>query len=303
MTASSLDPTVDAALTTSGHWLQWLLGAPLKIALILLAAWVLRLVLHRLVDRTAERIGATAAGLGQRRQDRADATAHLMAGGSGDERRSQRARTSASVLNNLATWVIVAVSAVMMLQVAGIPVAPLLASAGVVGVALGIGAQTIVKDVLSGVFMIVEDQFGVGDSVDLGHASGVVEAVGLRVTRIRDTDGTVWYLRNGEIQRVGNRSQGWARAVLDVAVDRTQDLERVGKLLLEVARELDDEPSYSGSLLGSPELWGVEEMSADSVVLRVVVKTKPMQQWRVARELRRRITQRLVKEGIRPVSA
>ena len=146
--------------------------------------------------------------------------------------------------------------------------------------------------------MLVEDQYGVGDVVDLGDASGVVEPVGLRVTRVRDVDGTVWYIRNGEVLRVGNRSQGWARAVLDVGIAYGEDVTRAEALLLEVAQGLRTDEKFGPLVLEEPEMWGVESVTADGVVLRLVVKTEPLQQSAVARELRRRIKERFDAEGV-----
>jgi moderate conductance mechanosensitive channel len=180
----------------------------------------------------------------------------------------------------------------------GFQLGPFIAGAGIVGVALGFGAQNLVKDFLSGIFMILEDQYGVGDVVDLGEASGSVEAVGLRVTRLRSVDGTVWYVRNGEVIRVGNKSQGWARAVLDIPIGYSEDIDRVRELLRETADALYRDPEYADMVLEEPEVWGVEALSNESVVIRVVVKTEPLKQWEVARELRRRIKTAFDEHGI-----
>ncbi|HET9658615.1 MAG TPA: mechanosensitive ion channel domain-containing protein, partial [Kineosporiaceae bacterium] len=201
----------------AGVWAELVLGTPLKIIAVLLLGGLSRLVLFRVIDRVTEGIAAGRAGLG--RFDRLpNATALLTTSPLLSARREQRARTMGSVLKSLTTGAVAVLLLLMVMQLLGFSVTPLLTGAGIVGVALGFGSQTLVKDFLSGVFMIAEDQYGVGDVVDLGQASGVVEAVGLRVTRLRDVDGTVWYLRNGEVLRVGNRSQGWARAVLDIGV-------------------------------------------------------------------------------------
>ena len=216
----------------------------------------------------------------------------------------QRARTMGSVLRSVSTGVIATVVVLMVLAELGLNIGPLLASAGILGVALGFGAQSLVKDFLSGLFMIVEDQYGVGDVVDLGEASGTVEAVGLRVTRLRSVDGTVWYVPNGQIQRVGNQSQGWARAVLDIAVAYGEDVTRVQGLLAQVGHDLHADPEWAPLVMEEPEVWGVEALSADSVVVRLVVKTVPLEQWRVARELRRTDQGRVRRRGRRdPVPA
>ena len=186
----------------------------------------------------------------------------------------------------------------MMLSEVGVDIAPIVASAGIIGVALGFGSQTLVKDFLSGIFMIFEDQYGVGDVVDLGEASGTVEAVSLRVTRLRDVDGTVWYVRNGEILRVGNMSQNWARTVLDVNVGYDEDLAKVRRVLREIAHDLWDDEEFRNQIIEEPEVWGVQNIGVDGVTVRVTLKTAPMEQWSVAREMRERVLARFGYEGI-----
>ncbi|HYY10720.1 MAG TPA: mechanosensitive ion channel family protein [Kineosporiaceae bacterium] len=292
-------PTAIWPLTADGkteHWFDVLLGTPLRVAGIVVVGLVVRFLVHRLVDKVVQGVVNGRSGLG-RLEDHLPAslvTAPLLSA-----RREQRARTMASVLKSLTTAAVATVVVLMVLDEFDVNTAPLLASAGIVGVAVGFGAQALVRDVISGIFMLAEDQYGVGDAVDLGDASGVVEAVGLRVTRIRDVDGTVWYIRNGQVQRVGNRSQGWARAVLDVGVAYGEDLARAEQLLLAVAHDLKDDDTFGALVLEEPEMWGVESVSADGVVLRLVVKTQPLQQWAVARELRRRIKERFDAEGVR----
>jgi small conductance mechanosensitive channel len=155
-----------------------------------------------------------------------------------------------------------------------------------------------VSDFLSGIFMIFEDQYGVGDVVDLGEAIGTVEAVGLRVTRLRDVNGTVWYVRNGEILRVGNQSQNWARTVLDVPVGYTEDLTRVKHVLQEVADSMWEDEEFRGQIIEKPEVWGVQDLGPDAVIVRVTMKTAPLEQWAVAREMRQRVKARFDYEGI-----
>ena len=287
------------AVTTgkASHWFDVLLGTPLLVAGIVVVGVVARFVLHRVIDKITQGILTGGAGLGRLEEHLPSAlvtTSPLLSA-----RREQRARTMASVLKSLTTWTIGVIVVLTVLDALGIPTGPLLASAGIVGVAVGFGAQALVRDVISGIFMLAEDQYGVGDVVDLGDASGVVEAVGLRITRVRDVDGTVWYIRNGQVLRVGNRSQGWARAVLDVGIAYGEDVTRAEELLLDVAKQLKDDTEFGPLVLEEPEMWGVESVSADGVVLRLVVKTQPLQQWAVARELRRRIKERFDGEGVR----
>ena len=282
----------------AGVWAELLLGTPFKILLILVGGLVARFVLHKVIDQVADRIATGRAGLGRLDDRLSSATAILTTSPLLSARREQRSRTIGSVLKSVTTGTVGVVVMLMVLDLVGIPIGPLLASAGILGVALGFGSQTLVKDFLSGIFMVAEDQYGVGDVVDLGDASGVVEAVGLRVTRIRDVDGTVWYIRNGEVLRVGNRSQGWARAVLDVGIAYGEDVAHAQELLLDVARGVQSDEEFGELVLEEPEMWGVESVSADGVVLRLVVKTQPLQQWAVARELRLRIKERFDAEGI-----
>jgi small conductance mechanosensitive channel len=206
--------------------------------------------------------------------------------------------TIGSVLKSVITIVLVAIFGTMMLSEVGVNIAPIIASAGIIGVALGFGAQSLVRDFLSGMFMIFEDQFGVGDVVDVGEASGTIEAVTLRVTRLRDLNGTVWYVPNGEILRVGNMSQNWSRAVVDVSVGYGEDLARVKRVLGEVAHDLWEDEDFKDLIIEEPEITGVELLAADSVDLRVLIKTRPMEQWAVAREMRQRIKARFDHEGI-----
>ncbi len=204
-------------------------------------------------------------------------------------RRKQRARTMGSVLRSIVALIIWFTAFVMILDSLDVNFGPLLASAGVVGVALGFGAQSLVRDFLAGFFMLVEDQFGVGDVIDAGFASGTVEGVSLRTTRLRDVQGVVWHIPNGEIHRVANMSQQWSRALLDVPVAYDTDIDSAIEVIERSASEVTTDPRFSSSVLSAPEVWGVESLDADRVVIRLVVKTRPLEQWRVARELRARI--------------
>ncbi len=280
-------------------WVDTVLGVPLTILLILVVALVARWLAHRGVDRLVRRI----ANSQERERERVPAAgraAQVVLGESEEfsARRALRATTMGSLFKSITTAVVFAVAAVMILSALGIDVAPIIASAGILGVALGFGAQNLVKDFISGVFMLLEDQYGVGDVVDTGFGSGVVESVGLRVTRLRDVDGTVWYVRNGEVVRIGNKSQGWSRAVIDVGVAYGEDVGRVRQVLLATAEELRSDPVLGELVLADPEVWGVEQLAADSVVVRVVVKTRPLEQWRIARDYRERVKRAFDAAGI-----
>jgi small conductance mechanosensitive channel len=208
----------------------------------------------------------------------------------------QRTRTIASVLGNLATWGLAFAVISIALTEAGVSPGAIIAGAGILGAGVGFGAQSLVKDLISGLFIVFEDQYGVGDSVDLGQAEGVVESVGLRVTQVRDLEGTLWFVRNGEIMRVGNQSQGWARAVIDVAIEYQTDISLAQDALTKAARSID------GKALAEPEIWGINALSGDQVVLRLVQKTKPEDKDEVARKLRHAVKVEFDKANIKLAS-
>lgn len=277
-----------------------LIGRPLTIVGLLLLLVVVRWILHRLVDRVVSRaedgvLPDRMSRFGVRGKAAQQASARDLAT---QTRRVQRAKTMGDLLKSVVTGLLIAVVGTMILSELGVNIAPIIASAGIIGIALGFGAQSLVKDFLSGIFMIFEDQYGVGDVVDVGEASGTVEAVSLRVTRLRDLNGTVWYVPNGEILRVGNMSQNWARAVVDVNVGYHEDLVRVQRVLRDVAHDLWEDEDFKDLIIEEPEVTGVEVFGPDAVTLRVLLKTAPMEQWGVARALRQRLKARFDHEGI-----
>ncbi|KRF37792.1 mechanosensitive ion channel protein MscS [Nocardioides sp. Soil805] len=286
--------------TVAANIADWVVGKPLALLGLALLGLFIRWVLHRVIDRLVK---SAETGMLPNRVSRAVTggkvgTALNLHEAAGATRRVQRAQTMGTLLKSIVTGIVLAVVVTMMLSEIGVNVAPIIASAGIVGLALGFGAQSLVSDFLSGIFMIFEDQYGVGDVVDLGEASGTVEAVSLRVTRLRDVNGTVWYVRNGEILRVGNMSQNWARTVLDVTVGYAEDLVQVRRVLQEVAHDLWDDEDFRGLVIEEPEVWGVESLGVDGIVVRVTLKTAPMEQWAVARAMRERIKARFENEGI-----
>jgi small conductance mechanosensitive channel len=286
---------------TGNRWLAsgsyWFLLKPAYILLIAVIAIVVRHLLHRAINRL---VASTSDGavptvlkpLKERLPSSFQDTASIF-----PERRRQRAEAIGSVLRSFATASIYSIAGLMMLTQLGLDLAPLIASAGVAGVALGFGAQTLVKDLIAGLFMLLEDQYGVGDVVDLGSASGTVEAVGLRITTIRDARGVLWYIRNGEIVRVGNKSQGWAVVLVDMPIGFA-NVDRASEVLRAAAAELGEDPAWSEDLIEPPEMLGVEQITVDGAVLRTSVKTASAAQWRVGRELRRRLTEALAAAGL-----
>ena len=277
-------------------------GAGLHILLIIVLAIVIRLMAHRAINRLSQ---ATAEGPppGLLRPLRERAPESWRSTGLLSRRRSQRARTIGSVLRSGTTFVVYGVACTLVLGELGINLGPILASAGILGIALGFGAQNLVKDFLSGMFMLVEDQYGVGDVVDLGEATGTVEAVGLRVTTLRDTKGTVWYVRNGEVLRVGNSSQDYSVAVVDVPIGHEADIPATTELASRTATELTgDGSALAADVLEPPEVLGVESINSDGVTLRITTKVQAGRQWTVQRALLAGIKEAFADAGIPPPS-
>jgi len=277
---------------------QTLVATPLRILLVVLVAVAARLLINRGIRRLTERTatGQVPTILKPRRTK--DGQSHALLVEQVTARRAQRAEAIGSVLRSSSSILIFFVAVVLVLGELGINLAPIVASAGVVGVALGFGAQNLVKDFIAGIGIILEDQYGVGDVVDLGEATGTVEAVGLRVTRLRDVNGVVWYARNGEVLRVGNKSQGYAQVVIDMPVTHDTDLERCREVMQEVGDAVYAEPEWAEVILAEPESLGVESITPQAIVMRLQVRTTNADQWRVGRELRMRLQERFATEGI-----
>lgn len=281
-------------------WLEIPLRIVVTIAIGAIVLWLVRLTISRVVrrferGRTVLRQRARRI-IGRTRRDTPPDTDPLVAA-----RRSLRADTLASVLRSAATLVMVIVVTTVILTILEIDLAPLIASAGIAGVALGFGAQSLIKDYFSGIAILIEDQYGIGDVIEVGDVSGTVEEVGLRVTQVRDFDGTLWYLRNGELLKVGNRTQGWSRAIVEVRVKPDEDIARVQEALREAADLVAKEPELGQLILGPAVVTGLEELTATSAMLRVLVKTAPARQWEVARALRAAVRERLAEAGIQMV--
>jgi len=214
------------------------------------------------------------------------------------ERRRKRAKTIRAVLISLVTTAAVVTFVFYALGIVGVPIAALLASAGVLSVALGFGAQSLVKDLISGVFMLIEDQYGVGDIIDTGEAIGTVEEVGLRCVRLRALDGTVWYVPNGQIVRIGNMTRTWSRVLIEVRFSYDTDLDAARDAMLDAVAEARKDPDIAAAILGEPEVPGIEAIAYNSVTLRLVMQVNPATQWVVQREIRRHLRRILVERGI-----
>ncbi|MGW3959537.1 mechanosensitive ion channel family protein [Amycolatopsis sp. NPDC005003] len=287
---------------TKNEWLagsaNWLITKPIKILLIVVIAFLVRMLVRRLINRvtTLPKTGGKLPSLLRPLRERAPE----VLGSAVIERRRQRAKTIGSVLKSMSTFLIYGLAFILVLGELGINLGPIIASAGIIGVAIGFGAQNLVKDFLSGIFMMVEDQYGVGDVVDVGEASGTVESVGLRITTLRDVKGTVWYVRNGEVLRVGNSSQGFAVAVVDVPLGYTADVERATTVLADAALAATEGDALKDNVLEPPEMLGVETVTPEGLSLRLTVKVRPGKQWAVQRALRAQLLAALEEAGFDP---
>ncbi|MEU2870675.1 mechanosensitive ion channel family protein [Streptomyces olivoreticuli] len=281
----------DAAGWVEENWSIWLSNG-LRMILIVVIAIVMRSLIRRAITKLIARMNRTTESL--------DGTAlgGLLVNA---ERRRQRSEAIGSVLRSVTSFLIMGTAALTVLSVLKINLAPLLASAGVAGVAIGFGARNLVTDFLSGVFMILEDQYGVGDEVDAGVATGTVIEVGLRVTKLRGSNGAIWYVRNGEVKRIGNLSQGWATAGVDIQVRSDEDLDRVRGIITRAGEEMQKDEPWNERLWEPVEVLGLDAVYLDSVVIRVSAKTMPGVALGVERELRWRIKRELDAEGIRIV--
>jgi small-conductance mechanosensitive channel len=269
----------------------------LRILFVIVIALLVRFVAHRLINKITER--AATASLPVTPNGRAHRAAVALHA-AGTERREQRARALGSILRSGVSILVFGIAVLTILGDLGVNLTPLLLSTTVLGVALGFGAQNLVRDYLAGILMLVEDHYGVGDTINVKDATGTVEAMTLLTTRLRDVNGVVWHIRNGTIEAVGNESQGWSRAVIDYPVPYGEDLARIRLLMEQAADSLYRERGWRKLMLEKPEVWGAQELSSKEVTMRIVAKTAPMHQWEVARELRARVKAALDAAGVAP---
>ncbi|WDH77570.1 mechanosensitive ion channel [Microbacterium esteraromaticum] len=276
-----------AALSTIGGKLAQI---AIIIAICVALSFVLRLVIRRIVHRIVSNAKSKA--------DVADTVA-LERSPLADMRLVQRTRTLGTILQNMVNVILVIVALILIVRAIDQDIlGSLTLITAAIGAGLGFGAQNIVKDVLNGMFIVAEDQIGIGDVVDLGLASGVVEYVSVRITQVRDVNGTLWYVRNGEVTRIGNMSQGWARAIVDLGVSADADLDQVEQTLLHTAEELAKDPKWRTRVIEAPEVWGLESIDGDALVVRVVLKTRANARDDVSQELRRRLRTALLAQEV-----
>ena len=291
----------------------------LRILFVIVVALIVRAAAHRVINKLTERAATATMPVAQvirphRASANAAASAAAAAGAAaaragdapvlvqedGTERREQRARALGSILRSGVSIVVFGIAVLTILGDLGFDLTPLLLSTTVLGVALGFGAQNLVRDYLAGILMLVEDHYGVGDTINVNDATGTVEAMTLLSTQLRDVNGVVWHIRNGTIESVGNESQGWSRAVIDYPVPYEEDLARIRALMEQAAGSMFRERGWRKLMLEKPEVWGAQELSSKEVTMRIVAKTAPMRQWEVARELRARVKATLDAAGVAP---
>ncbi|KIC56109.1 mechanosensitive ion channel family protein [Microbacterium hominis] len=290
-TAPVIDPGIwTAILTWLGEAGVNLLTITGIIAGAFVVSWVLRLVIRRIVNRIVS---------GAKSKANVDDTQALERSPLAAMRLVQRTRTLGSILQNIVNVAIVTIAILLIFNVlapSALGSFALLSAA--IGAGLGFGAQNIVKDVLNGIFIVAEDQVGIGDVVDLGLATGIVEYVSVRITHVRDVNGTLWYVRNGEITRIGNMSQGWSRVIIDLALPVDVDIEQVEKTMLATAKNLAKDPKWRTRVIEQPEVWGLESITGDALVIRLVMKTRANAKDDVARELRMRLKRAMDELGV-----
>jgi moderate conductance mechanosensitive channel len=294
---------------TLARFADWIVAKPAKVLLIFLVAYIVNRAVRRGIRRLITRLVAerTDRAAERRREEVEDGRFAALTGRAREkaqflafqsERSEQRAESLGAVLRSITSLVVYTMAAIIALAEFGISLGPLVAGAGIVGVAVGFGAQTLVRDFLSGIFMLIEDQYGVGDIIDVGEASGVVEEVNLRTTRLRDMYGTVWFVPNGEIRRVGNKSQQWAKALLDIEVAYDTDIEHASAVIKQAADSVWNDQLEHATVLEEPEILGVQELGASAIAIRVVLKVEPGEQFATSREVLKRVKKAFDTAGI-----
>ena len=290
--------------TGSKRWArvaEWFVAKPLTILVIIIGAALAAIIVRWMISRSMNRLlaagsAAKLGGVGNLRRRTSEA---ILTSGDSSQRTEARLETLTAVFRSIGTALVWFIALFFILEVLGISLGPLLATAGIVGVALGFGTQTMVRDFISGFFIVAEDQFGVGDTIDVGGgAKGIVERITLRATHIRDPEGTMWHVANGQIVKVENKSQEWARALIDVVLPYDADINAISDVMQEVADAIQADAEWSGQIMERAEIWGIQEFDSDGVHVRMVIKTEPAAQFGVLRELRARLKETFDERGI-----
>lgn len=274
--------------------LDMLLGRPARALLVIVVAVVVHRLLARLVRRSVERYETEI----HRRVERSRELGTRGGSARAETRRLQRLHAIGGAARS-GLGIIIGVTALLLVISQFVDLRPVLAGAGLAGVVIGFGAQQLIADLLAGFSMLAEDQYGVGDWIDIDGSVGEVEHVGLRTTSFRDLDGVVWHVPNGKVAKVGNLTQRWARALLEIPLPLDIDVGHARRLVEDVATGLTEDPEWSDLVIGPPEIWGVTEWSDRGLRLRLVVPTRPLRNWEVNRQLRERLKAAFDREGIR----
>jgi small conductance mechanosensitive channel len=280
---------------------EWFVAKPLSILCVVIIAGLVAMIVRRMISRSMNRLFLPGSSKKRGRKGglRRRTSEVLLASGDSSVRTDARLETLTAVFRSIATALVWFIALFFTLEILGISLGPLLATAGIVGVALGFGTQTMVRDFISGFFIVAEDQFGVGDTIDVGGgAKGIVERITLRATHIRDPEGTMWHVANGQIVKVANKSQEWARALIDVVLPYDADISAVSDVMQEVADTIQSDPEWSSKITERAEIWGIQEFDSDGVHVRMVIKTEPAAQFGVLRELRARMKETFDERGI-----
>lgn len=276
--SSAASPAIKNPLTLD-RVVQWLADHGIKILIILVGMWILR----RLARHGSERLTKVI---------------NLASGRDVGRERENRANTLASVVRNAANVIIVVAGLLMILQVLNIPITALLGGVAVAGLAVAFGAQNLIKDYFTGLTILLEDQYGVNDSVLIAGIAGQVERITLRMTVLRDQEGTAHFIPHGQVTTVSNRSHGWSRAVFDIPIAYKENVDRAIEVLLQLAKEIKADPKYAPIILDEPEMLGVNALGDSAVVIRFLIRTRPLQPWTIKRELQRRIKNKFDELGI-----
>ncbi len=286
-----LETTENEALAVLAGGADLLFRVVLVVFLAIVATWLARRAVRRFGGRMERRI--------DERIERGQARGALHHTEQYRDRRRQRLQAITGSMQGAAGALIWIVAILAVIAEFGISLNAVLAGAGLLGIVVGFGAQQLVRDVLAGVAMLVEDQYGVGDWIEVDGKIGQVERVGLRATSYRDLDGVQWHVLNGYIQHVGNYSQEWGRMTFDIPMALDTDVPAAKALISKVAAELTEDPVWSADIIGPHEIWGVQEFGPDGIAIRCVIPTRPMANWDIKRQMRERINHAFAQAGIR----
>ena len=257
----------------------WLLSHGIKIVVIAVVAWITYIILSRIVRR-AVKISVV--------RDQ----------GMTEEAETKRENTLIRIFNGAIRIIMILIALLMILQEVGIEIGPILAGAGVVGLAVGFGAQYLIRDIITGLFIILENQYRIGDVINIGSEGGVVEDISLRMTTLRDLNGTVHHIPHGEVTRVSNLTKSWSRVNINIGVSYNANIEKVIDVINRTGEKLAEDPQFKDSIISPPKFLRVDEFADSSVVVKILGETKPSKQWEVAGEFRKRIKAEFDREGI-----